>query len=422
MISMRYNLWAARSQRQMVYHVGNLGTTLERIASTSKLNRAADNPAGIGIYQRWMARMGGLTNGMENAQNGISMLQTANTALDSIYSLLNDALDLAIDAQAATLQPAQRAALDTQFQSKMSSINDLSNTTQYNTHYLLNVPDFTKEWDLTVAPQGGTFKLYKDDVEVISDPTNGYTLAGTTLTLNGTAELDYWDEIRMEYTASAATATIALGNTPDTSSSVEFRLNGAIISESATNGWQLSGDSINFNGTAVPQAGDTVRIEYRAGSAGKPIQLQIGASGYSSERMELPIATDVRVAALNLDTEVITTIGDAEDAEIAVEAAIDTITNLQSTLGQYEDSLTERITAMTKEQENVQGAINRLYDADMASEIVNQALYEAQTQAAGSALTAASTLQQTLLQLLGVTATGLLTCSDGKQSCGSTFI
>jgi len=388
----------------MGYHVNSLGTSLERIASTSKLNSAADNPAGIGIYQRWMARLGGLTVAQENAQNGISILQTANTSLDSIYSLLNDCLDLAIDAQEGTLQPEQRVQLNTQLVAKLASIDELANTTQYNEHYLLNVPDWTNDWTFAAAPQGGTLKVYVDDTEITADPINGYSLAGSVMTMNGNSIPKYWEEVEIEFTASAATPTLILGNTPDYLNSVEVRVNNVVQSRDDTNGWNLSGNTLSFNGTAQPGAGDVVKLTYNAGSTETPIQIQMGATGHSSERYELPVGTDVRTAALDIDAIDITTIGDAEDAEDALDDAIDTITNLQAILGTSEDFLTGRIDAMAEESEHVSDAASRLYDADMTIEITNQTLYEAMTQAATNAITTANSLQGTLMQLLGITS------------------
>ncbi|MDP7420408.1 MAG: flagellin [bacterium] len=402
MISMINNLWANNAHRLMNKHSDLLGTAMERIASTKKLNSAADNPAGIGIYQRMQARLGGITSAIGNAQGGVSILQTANTALDSIYNLLNDALQLSIDSQDATLQPAQRAALDTDFQSKMSSINDLANTTRYNSISLLNVAAPPDIFDLGAAAQAGSVTLSIDGVAQNEDPANGFSISGDQITLNGTGVPGYWDEVQFGFTASAATPTIELGAQPNAARNLDVRINGALVSQSSTDGWQLSNSTLTFNGTAVPQAGDDVSLSYRVGGSHFPISLQLGAQGYSSERMELPVAADVRSSALNLDTSDITTVANAESAETAVENAIDTIINMQATLGQYEDSLTNRITNLQKEAENVTDSASRLSDADMAQEITNQALYEAMTQASASAIYTANSLHGNLLQILGI--------------------
>ena len=160
---------------------------------------------------------------------------------------------------------------------------------------------------------------------------------------------------------------------------------------------------MTFSGSALPQAGDQISMTYRVGGNHFPVTLQLGAQGYSSERVELPVAADVRSSALNLDTQDITTIETAETAEVAIENAIDTIVNMQATLGQYENSLTNRITNLQKEAENVYDASSRISDADMIQEITNQSLYEAMSQASAQSIYTANSLQSNLLQILGIT-------------------
>lgn len=402
MISMTTNMWANNAYRHMGYHTDNLGKSLERLASTKKLNSAADNPAGIGIYQRWQSRLGGLAVGMENAQNGISMLQAANTSADSIYSLLNDALDLAIDAQDGTLQPEQRSALNSQFQSKMAAIGDLANTTNYNSHYLLNQTAPPSVFDLGAAAQAGSISVSVDGNALTEDAGNGFSVAGDQITLNGSGVPDYWDEVEFGFTASAATPAIQLGAQPNSASQLEVRVNGTLVNQSDTDGWQLNGSQVTFTGASVPQAGDQVSMNFRTGGSHYPIKLQLGAVGHSSERISLDIPTDLRPSALNIDTEEITTINTAEDAETAIRNAVDTVTDYQASLGSQEDFLTNRITAMQQEAENISDASSRLSDADMTVEIVNKTLNEAMAMASSNVIATASNLQTNLLSILGI--------------------
>ena len=111
--------------------------SLERIASGKRIIRAADDPAGLAISERMRAQIRGLKQASRNAQDGISLLQVADGALNETHAILQRLRELAVYAGNGTLSQADRAALQTEFTELVKAIDDIGNYTNFNTIPLL---------------------------------------------------------------------------------------------------------------------------------------------------------------------------------------------------------------------------------------------------------------------------------------------
>jgi flagellin len=116
----------------------NMQKTLEKLSSGKKINRAGDDAAGLAIAQKMGEALKALEQGMENAYDGLSMIQTADGALDQTSANLGRMRELAMTAANGTLNEEQRAAVETEFNALKEEVDRISGSTQFNDQQLLD--------------------------------------------------------------------------------------------------------------------------------------------------------------------------------------------------------------------------------------------------------------------------------------------
>ena len=106
------NVEAFNAHRQLVRHVGTSSRkSMERLSSGYRINRAADDAAGLAISEKLRAQIGGLDQAQRNAQDAISLVQTAEGAMDEVHSMLQRVRDLAVQYNNGTLSTSDKAAI-----------------------------------------------------------------------------------------------------------------------------------------------------------------------------------------------------------------------------------------------------------------------------------------------------------------------
>jgi flagellin len=137
----------------------SLSKTLQQLSSGSKINSGADDAAGLSLVDGLQANATALSQSQVNAQEGVGLLQVADGALSQVTNLLNRAVTLATEASNGTLNPAQTAAANQEFQSILGEINNIGATTTYNGQ----------------AVFGSTFNIYTGDSTATSATTDALT-------------------------------------------------------------------------------------------------------------------------------------------------------------------------------------------------------------------------------------------------------
>ncbi|OEH94018.1 flagellin [Bacillus solimangrovi] len=125
--------------RHMQQHSLTMQRSMERLSTGLRINRAADDPAGLAISEKMRAQIRGLNQAQRNAQDGISMIQTAEGALSETHSILQRMRELAVQAANDTNSPEDRQALQDELNQLIAGIRDIAGDTEFNTMSLLNV-------------------------------------------------------------------------------------------------------------------------------------------------------------------------------------------------------------------------------------------------------------------------------------------
>lgn len=128
----QHNLTAANTNRQLGITTNGLQKSTEKLSSGYKINRAADDAAGLSISEKMRNQIRGLNKASDNAQDGISLVQTAEGALNEVHSMLQRMSELAVQASNGTNASQDRTALDNEVQQLKTEIARVGTTTQFN--------------------------------------------------------------------------------------------------------------------------------------------------------------------------------------------------------------------------------------------------------------------------------------------------
>jgi flagellin len=140
----QHNLTAANTNRQLGITTNGLQKSTEKLSSGYKINRAADDAAGLSISEKMRNQIRGLNKASDNAQDGISLVQTAEGALNEVHSMLQRMSELAVQASNDTNQTVDRTALQSEVAQLQTEIRRVADTTQFNKQNILN-GDFTSK-------------------------------------------------------------------------------------------------------------------------------------------------------------------------------------------------------------------------------------------------------------------------------------
>ncbi len=156
----KHNLTAANSNRMLGLTTASQAKSTEKLSSGYRINRAADDAAGLAISEKMRRQVRGLTQASANAQDGISMVQTAEGALNEVHDMLQRMNELAVKAENGTLTTEDRGYIDSEVQQLMSEIDRVASTTTFNEKNLLN-GDCSSGVDLMVGAESGQYITLK---------------------------------------------------------------------------------------------------------------------------------------------------------------------------------------------------------------------------------------------------------------------
>lgn len=391
----QHNLTAMNANRQLGVTSGAQAKSAEKLSSGYKINRAGDDAAGLKISEKMRSQIRGLDKASDNAQDGISLIQTAEGALNESHSILQRMNELAVQGANDTNQSIDRDAINQELDALTEELNRISETTQFNKQNLLD-GNF-KDKNLQVGANA------KQKIAISIDCMNADALGlGKETVKQGgnTPTKVVYNGMSFEYKTS-----MTVGSNK-TSAIAAFKKS---ISKKV-------GSASNF----IAQYDDTTgSIYYKATIDGKEKRF---ASATTAQKSYLADQKAIVEKAINDDFQKYVKTSKAsataggngeirnkarvDDYEAAnntityVQNAINTVSTQRSALGALQNRLEHTVANLDNVSENTQSAESRIRDTDMASEMVQYSKNNILAQAGQSMLAQANQSTQGVLSLL----------------------
>lgn len=368
-----YNVSALLANKALNQNDSKLTVASERLSTGYKINHAKDNPSGLAIAKRMNMQLRGLSNASQNASDGVSVVQTAEGALQEMQSMVQRINELAIQSTNGTNSEKEREMIQMEVDQLKEEIERIAKDTEFNGQKLLNGDCDLKGF---CDADGVKVTYYSDEVAVgkytISAINPQYDADGNLLDGSVTLLMDGSDnafpkDSYISYEGNKVTVTAR------NSFEVTFSLDAAITTSSADG-------SVTLDLTGLGA-----------------MRMQIGAN--EGEVMEIRIPT-VSLETLGLDKADFSTEESSRKAITLATDAISKISTIRARLGAYQNRLEHTADSLDVTHENVTGAYSRMMDTDMAEEMTEYTNLQVLTQAGTSMLAQANERPQQVLQLL----------------------
>ena len=403
----QHNMQAANANRMLNITTGAQSKSTEKLSSGYRINRAADDAAGLSISEKMRKQIKGLDKASSNAEDGVSSVQTAEGALTEVHSMLQRMNELATQSANGTNSTTDRKAIQDEVDQLTKEIDRVSATTKFNETYLL-------KGDTKTADKASFMK-------------SGYAIAdNTTLYVEGDAGKNPLDQNTLKAALDAGKKvykkdagggkdTLAVKDTDYAYVTKLYDETGkALSAEDALKAVAKKADTKFYANDKGKAAGgfevkDATSIYDEATNKGYIQQfdvngklsfnLHVGADSSTDNKISVDIdsmsAAGIGVKGLKVDTE-----EDATGAIDRISDAIQKVSSQRSSLGAVQNSLEHTINNLDNVVENTTSAESRIRDTDMAKEMVNYSKNNILAQAGQSMLAQANQSNQGVLSLL----------------------
>ena len=383
----RSNIMAVNAQRQLGMNNSSVGKALEKLSSGYRINRAGDDASGLAISEKMKAQIKGLDTASLNAQDGVSVVQTAEGALTEVHNMLNRMTELATRAANGINEDSNRASLQKEVAKLQEEIDRISEGTNFNNLKLL---------DGSQTYAGNTALIGKGTANGVM----GLSVEGGNLSADDTITVNISADSVGTITVMASDNTVVFTTTQTGKGFYSITADvSKVTDESVKKAW--AGVTINFS---VDQACDTTK-NYVAGQQqftadkNESMQLQIGDTADSFNQLKVGIGS-MSSAALGVDKVDISSQEGAAKAIDVIRNAIDRVSSQRASLGATQNRLEYTINNLDTASENLQSANSRIRDTDMAKMMMEYTKMNVLTQSAQAMLAQANQQPQSVLQLL----------------------
>ena len=431
----QHNLSAMNANRMLSSTTSSLSKSTEKLSSGYRINRAADDAAGLSISEKMRKQIKGLTQASSNAQDGVSAVQTAEGALTEVHSMLQRMNELAVQAGNGTMSKDDRQNIQDEMDQLVSEIDRVSETTKFNETYLLKGDDVSN---------GNSKKYATDDVigsiDGVKVQANGTTAAeltdGAEITL-GTVTVKSSDDTNFNIAdeAAAKKAKDVVSISSDGTNVTVTLKDGTEKTDTATNIKTTYGIDAKAKGSATISkslkaettnatitgnytgnldnldVGDAVNVKLTVGSSGATalstsakslvLSFQVGADTTAENKIDVTMES---MSAKSIGIEGISVTGktstNADKAVDTIGNAIKKVSSQRSALGAVQNRLEHTIANLDNVVENTTSAESRIRDTDMAEEMVAYSKNNILIQAGQSMLAQANQSNQGVLSLL----------------------
>jgi flagellin len=388
------NIAAQNAYRNLSVTDSQMSKSLEKLSSGYRINRAADDAAGLSISEGLRSQVGGLKVAVRNAQDGISVAQTAEGALNEVTSILQRMRDLSVQAaNEGSQDPSAKQAAQKEFDQLNNELDRIGTTTSFGKSKLLDGSfgnaEQVKGTAVTGAVPTGALSFKITDLDGTSlSPAIDVATAGVGA--NGTAK-----DVENQINDAMSAALKAAGYTGD---EVKVKLDVSkdhtqyTTTFSGSKGFTLAEGTGTDLATITNSAAD---LESDPGVNTNNGTFQIGAN--AGETMSISIN---EISATKLGTQGLNLSNDPKAAITALDTAIQTVSDQRATLGAYQNRFEHTINNLNVSVENLSASESRIRDTDMAQEMVQFTRSQILTQAGTSMLSQANQASQNVLSLL----------------------
>ncbi|NMM54302.1 flagellin N-terminal helical domain-containing protein [Paenibacillus aquistagni] len=412
------NVGAINAHRNLGMNNTQLGKTMEKLSSGFRINRAADDAAGLAISEKMRFQINGLNQASRNAQDGISLLQTAEGALTEVHSMLQRVNTLANQASNGTYQGTDRDKLQAEVNQLVKEINNITNSTKFNGVDLLK----TSGADQKINFQVGTESSNVINIDIKDMSTDSMTMTDKTklleaqgLKFEGGKFTDLDGKDVKVFEKGTTTEVTTLNGAFDQAIEVHQAGNQAFDKAAAVDNTDLDsalaslGITANADGELITKDGKLLHLQDADG--------KVAVAKKASFADETEVADAVANGLLRTDAQVkgdetykseakitdldITTEAGARSAIAVVEAAIDQVSSQRANFGAVQNRLEHTINNLGVNSENLSASESRIRNADMAKEMTDLTRNQILVQAGTAMLAQANSAPQSVLKLLG---------------------
>ncbi|KAB2825319.1 flagellin [Aliivibrio finisterrensis] len=375
-ITVNTNVSAMTAQRYLNSATSDVNQSMERLSSGSKINSAKDDAAGLQISNRLNTQTRGLDVAVRNANDGISMMQTAEGAMKETSNILSRVRDLALQSSNGSNTDADRSAIQQEVTALSDEMNRIAETTSFGGTRLLNGNFGTK-----------SFQVGADSGEAVM------------LTLNNLRA----DEANMGGQSFTAKEGVAAGWTAGKDAEMTISFTDKSGEEQSVSITAKAGDDIEEVATYIN--GQTDKVSASVGEDGKlqvfaakgTIEGEIEFSGALANETGMSDAVQAQKTVGNID---VTTVAGSQDAVAVVDAAMKFVDSHRSELGAAQNRMGHTINNLDNINENVSAAKSQIKDVDFAKETTEMTKAQILQQASSSILAQAKQAPNAALGLL----------------------
>ena len=390
------NLNAMTALNSATKNTALAGSSMEKLSSGLKINKAADNATGLAISEKMRSQIRGLDQASQNTQDGISVVQTAEGAIEEVGNIVQRMRELAVQGANETNTGSDRAKISEELTQLHEEIDRIAESTQFNGKDLLNGKNtvrIEKEYNFTT----------ENDIKKVT-VQNGFDFEGLEI-----------GDIKIKKSTSNGVNGVSFENGKNTG----FGISATNIS---TNGEKIgaggiititdsNGKSIKFEVKNEIDIANEVKITKSSVSdkeiSGKEISLQVGANTSDSQTLKVKIE-NVSTKSLGLEGDTITKMAKegAKGTEAAnkmidsLDKALERVNTSRANLGAMQNRLETTASNLTTSNENLTAAESRIRDVDVAEEMMNLSKLNLINQAAQAMMSQAKSQPEGVMQLL----------------------
>ncbi|EHR0225643.1 flagellin [Vibrio parahaemolyticus] len=375
-ITVNTNVAALVAQRHLTSATDMLNQSMERLSSGKRINSAKDDAAGLQISNRLQSQMRGLDVAVRNANDGISIMQTAEGAMNEVTNIMQRMRDLSLQSANGSNSQAERTALQEEVTALNDELNRIAETTSFGGRKLLN-GTFGKSSFQIGAASGEAVQI-----ELKSMRTDGLDMGGFSYVAQGRTDSDW------QVKENANDLTMSFTNRSGETEKIQINAK--------------AGDDIEELATYINGQTDKVTA-----SVNEKSQLQIfmageetaGTISFSGDlASELGMSLKGYDAVNNLN---ITTVGGAQQAVAVLDTAMKFVDSQRAELGAYQNRFNHAINNLDNIHENLAASNSRIQDTDYAKETTQMVKQQILQQVSTTILAQAKQAPNLALTLLG---------------------